>query len=121
MADEDGIDRSTMFVAVDEKVGSVEVLDSVEDTFDLEGAYDVAGNADDEEAADPLIEEKLWGDAGVGAADDNRYRLLSFHCLLAVSMVILVFEIIFDKAFIAIDKRLFGIARADGKAASCSE
>src|SRR5258708_26130829 len=47
------------------------------DAADLRGRDDVAGDANDEEVSEPLIEDDLRRDAGVGAAENNRERLLA--------------------------------------------
>ena len=46
------------------------------DAPDLRRRDDVAGDADDEEIAEPLIEDDLSGHPGVGTAEDDRERFL---------------------------------------------
>jgi hypothetical protein len=47
------------------------------DAADLRRGDDVAGDADDEEVAEPLVEDELGRHARVGAAEDDGERLLA--------------------------------------------
>ena len=46
---------------------------------DLRRRHDIARDPDDEQIAEPLIEDQLRGDARVGAAKDDGKRFLSGH------------------------------------------
>ena len=47
------------------------------DAADLGGRDDVAGDADDEQVAESLIEDQLRGHARIGAAEDDGEGLLA--------------------------------------------
>jgi hypothetical protein len=64
-----------------------EALGGELDAPDLRGGDDVAGDADDEQLAEPLIEDDLGGHAGIGAAEDDRERLLDLGQLGAAVAV----------------------------------
>ena len=54
------------------------------DASDLRRCHDVAGDTDDEQVAQALIEHDLGGDARVRAPEDNRERLLSIGQIAAM-------------------------------------
>ena len=55
----------------------VELLGGELDAADQRRRDDVAGDADDEEIAEALIEHELGGHTRIGAAEDDRERLLA--------------------------------------------
>ena len=61
----------------------VELLGRELDAADLRRRDDVAGDADDEQVAEPLIEDDLGRHARVGAAEHDRERLLPLGELVA--------------------------------------
>jgi hypothetical protein len=73
---ERGEDGAALRVAEHDDEPRAELLGGVLDAPDLRGRDDVPGDADDEEVAEPLIEDDLSGDARVGAAENDRVRRL---------------------------------------------
>jgi hypothetical protein len=57
----------------------VELLRRELHAADLRWSDDVAGDADHEQVAEPLVEDELGGHPRVGAAEDDRERLLAGH------------------------------------------
>ena len=76
-------DRAATRVAEHDDEPRVELLGRELDAADLRRRDDVAGNADDEQVAEPLIEHDLGRHARVGAAEDDRERLLPLGELVA--------------------------------------
>src|SRR6185295_8094202 len=65
---------------------SVEALGCEFHAADLRRRHDVAGHADHEQVAQALIEHELRGHTGVGAAEDDRERLLPLRELGAARL-----------------------------------
>jgi hypothetical protein len=58
------------------------------DAADERRRHDIARNADDEQVAEALIEDDLSRDAGIGATEDDRKRLLGRRDLTAAPAVV---------------------------------
>ena len=76
-------DRAATRVAEHDDEPRVELLGRELDAADLRRRDDVAGDADDEQIAEPLIEHDLGRHARVGAAEHDRERLLPLGELVA--------------------------------------
>src|ERR1051325_3174335 len=55
----------------------MEALGGELDAADLRGSDDIAGDADHEQVAEPLVEDDLRRDPRIGAAEHDRERLLA--------------------------------------------
>jgi hypothetical protein len=73
---ERGRHRSTLGVAEDDDQPGAESRSGELHAVDLRGGDDIARDADDEQVAESLIEDQLRWDSRIGAAKDNRERLL---------------------------------------------
>ena len=73
---ERGEDRAALRVAEHDDQPRAEALGGELDAADLRRRDDVAGDADDEQVAQALVEDDLGRHARVGAAEDDRERLL---------------------------------------------
>ena len=73
---ERGQDRAALRVPEHDDQPRAEPRGGELDAADLRRRDDVAGDADDEQIAEPLIEDDLGRHARVGAAEDDRERLL---------------------------------------------
>ena len=78
------------------------------DAADLRRRDDVAGDADDEQIAEPLVEDDFRGHARIGAAENNRERLLACSDLHAArfSCQRIVTADIRDEPAVAVSKAL---------------
>ena len=72
-----GRDRTTAGVAEHDKQRRAEVVDAVFDRTDFVHIADVAGHANREDIADPLVEHSLDRHAGVGAGNHGSERILA--------------------------------------------
>ena len=72
-----GQNRSALRVAQHDDQPRPVALRRELDAADLRGRDDVAGDADDEEIAEPLVEDDFGRHARVGTAQDDRERLLA--------------------------------------------
>src|SRR5690606_7715147 len=73
---ERGRDCSALGVPKHDDQRRAEPLRSEFDAPDLRGGDDVTGDPDDEEISEPLVEDDFGGDPRVGAAENDRERLL---------------------------------------------
>ena len=73
---EGGENRAATGMTENDDERSAETFDREFDAADLRGRNDVAGDADDEQIAETLIEDKFSRHAGIRAAEDDRERLL---------------------------------------------
>ena len=83
------------------------------DAADLRRGHDIARNANDEQVAEPLVEQEFDGDARIRARDDGRKRVLSANEFgaprLAEGARVATFA--GDEAAIAVAQALQGISR----------
>ena len=71
-----GLDRAARVVAEHDDQRAVEHADAELERAEHAGVDDVAGGAHDEQVAQALVEDDLGGDPGVGAAEEDRERVL---------------------------------------------
>ena len=71
-----GLDRAARVVAEHDDERAVEHADAELERAEHAGVDDVAGGADDEQVAEALVEDDLGGHPRVGAAEEDRERVL---------------------------------------------
>ena len=82
-----GRDGTTVGMAQHHHQPGAEALDGKLDAADLRRRHDVAGHADDEQLAQPLIEDQLGRHAGICAAQQHRKGGLLHDELAAARLV----------------------------------
>ena len=107
---ERGEDRAALRVAEHDDEARAEALRGELDAADLRRRDDVAGDADDEQVAEPLVEDDLGRHARVGAAEDDRERLLAGGELCAARFACqrIVAADVGDEPAVAVSKALQG-------------
>ena len=126
-----GVDRG----AVDRRTyGAARVMGQDDDQRHLEDgdrvfqacddrlAHDLAGVADDEEIAQTQVEDDLGGEAGVGAAEQRRDRMLRGGEILAPQHVLVrVARLVGDESAVSVQHLLPGRGRGQGVRHEVSE
>lgn len=111
-----GLDGTALAVSEDEDQLDIEVIDPVFDAGGDVGVGDVAGDADDEEVAEALVEEEFRRHAGVGAAEDDGEGVLGgFEGGAPVAGFVGVLQLTGDEAAVAVFESLEGIEGSDGR------
>ena len=111
---EGGLDRAALGVTHHDDQLRPERFRGELDRADERWRDDVAGDANDEEVAEALIEDELRGCAGVRATEDDGEGSLSVDELGAAVMAGVGFREVGDEAGVALAQTLQGDARFDG-------
>lgn len=107
-------DSATFGVAENDDQVGVKVFDGVFDTADSLVGDDVAGDADDEEIADALIEEEFGGNPGIGTTEDDGERVLTFGDFGSTDGGLIgVGERVFDVALVPFNQALESLVGGD--------